>query len=429
MMNNLKNKIMLKQRIVSVFSITLVISLLFSIASFAQTADEIRAQAQQKIDRLQNEIDSNKTKMANTEEDIEKVQAEIGSRQAQLDAYKGEYDTLNEQVKEMDNKIAQLEGEIKSLENKITELNNQIEKSQITINETYKVLGGRMRAAYIAGEGSTLEVLLTASDFSDFLTRLELLSRTSKHDKALVSDLEKEVKALNAQKNDLKESQNKINDNKKSVEENRATVAAQRAEAEKIYRSYKEKSDILQNQVNSLNSFVQSLDDANEAKRRAQLKAQQAAEDYINSMANANKKYAESRNISYAGNWTCPVRASYYVSQEYKGRAHGGIDIAGCRGAPIYSAADGVVVEERFSSSWGNTVVVYHGNGIYTRYAHMSYINVSKGQNVNTSTVLGAVGNTGQVYGANGGYHLHLEVTVGGNSTSNRRNPREYIAI
>lgn len=429
MMNNLRKKALFKQRILGILAVILSTTLLLSIASFAESADEIRARAQQKIDRLQNEIDANKTKMANTEGDIEKVQTEINSRQAQLDAYKSEYDTLNEQVRELDAKISQLVSEINSLENKIVELNKQIDKSQITINATYKVLGGRMRAAYMAGEGSTLEVLLTATDFSDFLTRLELLSRTSKHDKALVSDLEKEVKALNAQKNDLKESQNKINDNKKSVEENRATVAMQRAEAEKIYRSYKEKSDILQNQVNSLSNFVQSLDDANEAKRRAQLKAQQAAEDYINSMANANKKYASSKNVSYAGNWTCPIRSSYYVSQEYKGRAHGGIDIAGCRGAAIYSAADGVVVEERYSSSWGNTVVVYHGNGIYTRYAHMAYISVSKGQSVNTSTVLGAVGNTGQVYGANGGYHLHLEVTVGGNATSNRRNPRDYIAI
>lgn len=426
MMNNLSVS---RKKLAGILAFVLSISFLLSMVSFAQTSDEIRAQAQQKIERLQKEIDANRTKIANTEGDIEKVQAEINSRQAQLDAYKSEYDRLNEQVRDLDAKIAQLESEINNLENKIVELNQQMEKSQRTINATYNVLGGRMRAAYMAGEGSTLEVLLTATDFSDFLTRLELLSRTSKHDKALVKDLEKEVKELNVQKNALKESQNKINDDKKSVEENRATVATQRAEAEKIYRSYKEKSDLLQNQVNSLNNFVQSLDDANESKRRAQLKAQQAAEDYINNMANANKKYAESKNVNYKGNWRCPIRDSYYVSQEYKGRAHGGIDIAGCRGAAIYSAADGVVVEERFSSSWGNTVVVYHGNGIYTRYAHMAYINVSKGQEVNTNTVLGAVGNTGQVYGANGGYHLHLEVTVGGNSTSNRRNPREYIAI
>jgi murein DD-endopeptidase MepM/ murein hydrolase activator NlpD len=99
-------------------------------------------------------------------------------------------------------------------------------------------------------------------------------------------------------------------------------------------------------------------------------------------------------------------------------RMHKGIDVPAPSGAPILSAGAGTVTIAKYSSSYGNYVVVDHGNGHTTLYAHMSSMSVSVGQSVSTGDVLGAVGSTGLSTGA----HLHYEVRVNGTPVD----PMEY---
>lgn len=91
-------------------------------------------------------------------------------------------------------------------------------------------------------------------------------------------------------------------------------------------------------------------------------------------------------------------------------RMHTGIDFSAKRGAPIYATGDGVVAHTKHSPSYGNEVLIKHGFGYQTRYAHMLKYIVRKGQKIKRGDCIGYVGNTGISTGS----HLHYEVLKNG---------------
>lgn len=115
-----------------------------------------------------------------------------------------------------------------------------------------------------------------------------------------------------------------------------------------------------------------------------------------------------------------PVSGRISSGYGYRGSEfHGGIDIAAGTGATVHAAAGGRVVVAGWQGSYGNTVVIDHGNGLVTRYAHLSRINVSIGESVGSGGSIGAVGSTGRATGP----HLHFEVIANGS----RKNPLNYL--
>lgn len=132
---------------------------------------------------------------------------------------------------------------------------------------------------------------------------------------------------------------------------------------------------------------------------------------------------------------------SYYVSQEYGEGGHGGTDMAVANGTAVGAVQQGIVVTRQDwdghtttgNMSWGNMLVIRHdddtGNTFYTLYAHNSQLNVNVGETVTQGQTIALSGNSGNVSGSGGGYHLHLEVWVGGYGTSYRANPRDYVPI
>ena len=120
----------------------------------------------------------------------------------------------------------------------------------------------------------------------------------------------------------------------------------------------------------------------------------------------------------------CPLDSYRRITTQFAepdpwGIPHRGTDFAAPGGTPIYAIADGVVSAARTMNSYGNCVQVSHGTAddghrYDSLYAHMSSIAVAQGAAVQKGDLLGYVGNTGNVYGAGGGYHLHLELRVDG---------------
>lgn len=100
-------------------------------------------------------------------------------------------------------------------------------------------------------------------------------------------------------------------------------------------------------------------------------------------------------------------------------RAHKGIDIPGPVGTPIYATADGIVGRSQWVSGYGNLVELNHGNGIETRYGHMSKLIVQPNQRVRRGQVIGLMGSTGRSTGS----HLHYEVRIDGDAV----NPLPFI--
>ena len=139
------------------------------------------------------------------------------------------------------------------------------------------------------------------------------------------------------------------------------------------------------------------------------------------------KKYqvtSRGSSLPRVSSYAFPLKSYSYVSSEYGARwgtTHTGIDFAAPAGTHIYSWRSGTVTFAGWSGGYGNFIIVDHGDGFVTRYAHCSKIAVTKGQTVSQGQVIGYVGTTGN----STGNHLHFEVKVNGNFV----NPRNYLSI
>lgn len=123
------------------------------------------------------------------------------------------------------------------------------------------------------------------------------------------------------------------------------------------------------------------------------------------------------------GSFTWPVEGYFNVSQGY-GQRHAGVDINTMGASPnILAVQAGVVIRVANIDGYGNQVVIDHGNGLMTQYAHMQEIHVALGSYVEEGAVLGLVGNTGWSQGK----HLHLQLTTTGNLEDQSINPSSYL--
>ncbi|MGB4590379.1 MAG: M23 family metallopeptidase [Clostridiaceae bacterium] len=122
-------------------------------------------------------------------------------------------------------------------------------------------------------------------------------------------------------------------------------------------------------------------------------------------------KPTSGRVSSPFGYRTHPVTGSYTL--------HSGMDFAASAGTTVVASRNGKVVSAGYSGTYGNLIVISHGNGIETAYAHLSSINVSVGQSVTQGQMIGKVGSTGRSTGP----HLHFEVRINGTAV----NPSKYI--
>lgn len=391
---------------------------------------------QAEIDALESKIDANNAKKEDKQKSADELNEEIDTLQEQIDVYNAQISELNSQISGYDAVINQHEAEIAKLDESINETGVQIDKLNAQIANTQEVLAERMRASYMAGETSILEILLDSSDFESFLTRLELLSAVAKRDNELISaynsqidESDKLVEQLNTQKQEQVDKQ-------AAVEAERAKIVDSRAQIQSARNSISSQQAKLEKKVDSYNSILSNLDQSS-AQYRAQMekiKKEQAEYDAIkqDGMDSGSGSLNTGGGKSEIGNYPvsskgmiAPLQYSnVYVSQHYGHNGHKGVDICtrgtgSTMGKEIRAAADGVVYSAEFHKSWGNNVYINHGNGVYTRYAHCSKMIVSAGDQVKQGQVIAYVGNTGNSFGP----HLHFEVWVNGTRT----NPEEWI--
>lgn len=380
-----------KKAFIRIISVTLITAMLFSVTAFSGSASSVQDQ----IDELESKINANNNKISDNKASVNDLLNQISDMQAQLDVYNAKITDLNKQIAAKDEIINNYQAEIDRLQAEIDAANIQIETQTAAVNVTYDVLKARLRSAYKAGESSALEVLLGSGDYASFLTRLELLKRVSEHDNELVKGLQEEINELNKTKEQLSSDQ-------QSQQEKQSEIVNEKKAAE------------LEAQVKSLKSMISSLDSQNDA--------YQAKMDKLEAQSISNTTGSSGNGVLSSG-MSFPLTCNYYVSQHYGHNGHKGVDIAGANinGQPVYAAAGGTVISASYHSSWGNNVLIDHGNGVWTRYAHLSSIGVSAGQTVSQGQYIGKVGSTGN----SSGPHLHFEVYV----NKNRVNPEPYIGL
>lgn len=336
---------------------------------------------------------------AGTKEDkLEEIQAEREELQEQINLDKAEAAELRANARELNADIGNLRGLVADLDAKIADIESRVRSVQARIDATQaeidkiKSIATRQAVAlYKAGSSEPLEALLSSSSLSEIDNKIELMGVAAQENtttlirygrlRVLIEDQNRE---LFAEKEQL--------------------VATREAQATTLSTLDKKHQELAANLAE-----LESRLDKEQARERI-LASQEAnvKEDIL--AAQAGRAVA-AKGVSTQGFiWPLGGAITSYYGPRW-GRMHTGLDIDGTTGQPIVASKGGRVILASYYGGYGNAVVIDHGGGVSTLYAHQSRLAVSQGQTVSQGQVVGYVGATGNVTGD----HLHFEVRVNGN--------------
>ena len=360
----------------------------------------------------QSEIDSLRSQKSQLSSQKNQVQSTINSLQGQqgdLISLKNALDEKNAiTVKQILNLNEQIELHTQLIEQKTVE----VEEAQKTADEQLEKYKVRVRAMEEAGRYNYFEVLFGANSIGEFLSLIDDIGDIMRSDKELENSYRQSVTDLKAVKTEYEEAKTEMEDTKAELEDLKVQQEADIQEATAVIAS-------LQSDINAKSGVLGQL-----TEQEKQLNADiQNKVNELNRQQEQNKPQPNPGGGGSAvgtGNLVWPSYCTYITSRqgprthpvtgEYKN--HGGTDIGASYGSAIYAADSGTVVRsaDGWNGGWGNYVMIDHGNGMQTLYAHMSSRAVSVGQTVSRGQTIGYVGSTGMSTGP----HLHFEMYVNG---------------
>lgn len=346
-------------------------------------------------------------------EKLKANEEKITALENKISSLKNQADKANELKEELDRQIQYMQENIEDTKTLISKYNVMIaakESDVATLNtslsERYGIFLDKMRLSYENGNQGYLELLLDSENLIDFITRIERIGNLLSYEKELIDSIDSEAADLEAAKN--------------AVAEEKAKAEELRASQEKMEKDLEKKSKEQEALIKKINSDAATA----EANRLQMIKENEALNKEIEEKL---KEIAAQQASAYVGGtYIWPLDSSYKkISSSYSNRVlngiaefHRGIDIPAPTGTPIYAANDGTVITANDwtvkYSSYGNYIIIDHGGGKATLYAHCSKLLVSVGDKVKQGDKIGLVGTTGRVTGA----HVHFEVRVNGVTTN-----------
>ncbi len=348
--------------------------------------------------------------------DLQQRQNQIQSQINQASSEKARQEVLKEQIGEQIDTTQQqiniLTQRIGLLNQNIAKKEDEAEQKQQEINQSFELLKQRMRAMYMTtGNTSTLGMVLDADSYSQMVMRAEVTSRVAEHDKGMIEQLTLEMKELNRIKESIEDDKQRVEEDKREMGEKKDELDSQMEQAESKIHEY---------------AAMEQQFLANKTQLQKQMQQVQAEISAI--YAEINK--ASQKAPYVGGDLQWPSATLFQVTSGFGGRFggsdyHTGIDISGggAYGSAVLAAGTGTVVKANTTYTdgygYGIYVIVDHGGGVQTLYAHCSALNVTEGQVVATGQKIAQVGSTGW----SSGPHIHFEVRVNGQA----QNPVTYL--
>ncbi len=325
----------------------------------------------------------------------------------QVSALSGDISSLEKQISLLDGQIEAQEDEIAAQEELLAQLEILVEEKTIELaaseaDQANQYARMKERVRYMVEHDSTsqLAILLASDSFADFLNRWEIVQQISVRDEQLFEELQAIRDKVTVEKQELEDTQAEAIETKAQMDANKAELdsqhaakvkALQKAEAEKAAAN-KAYADMIEKEEDLMEQYK---------KAAAQLAAQST---YVGGKFMWPLPAANNVITCKYGYRTHPVTKKY--------KLHTGIDLRASTGTKVYAANKGTVTTSGYSSAWGNYIIINHGGGLTTLYAHLSRRNVSKGATVKQGDVIGLSGNTGYSTGP----HLHFEINKNGSS-------------
>ncbi len=418
-----------------VFALVIAISVM-SVSAFALTEAE-KQEYKEQIEEIKQQIAENQEKIDALDEEASKYDPEISDLQSKIAALQSQIDLYNEEIAIIDadigrvnQQISTVEDEIESLNNQVKELDNQVIELEQEKADTYVLLGERIRTSYMAGASTPLEFILTSDDFEflAYLERVELLRRIAENDDKIIKQLENNIVEIGEKVTEIEDVKKRLNVKISELDEAKLEYEAKKKEQVDARKIIEDNEALIQKDLDKVMAIVNKLDAESEEYQDAIDAREDAIWELEQKLAQQNTYYGSGATGDMI--WPLPYEDAY-ISSSFKMRTlngvtrqHNGVDTCrwgGTHGADVISVKAGTVevASWGYGGGYGNYVVVNHGNGVVTYYAHLSNITVSVGQSVKQGQVIGQAGNTGYSFGA----HLHFGVMINGSWV----NPCNYV--
>lgn len=343
-------------------------------------------------------------------EDATEYEEQAEKEQEKADKLKEQKEELEAKQKELKLKLSALAGELKNATDKlekkqleIAEVQDKLDAAKIEERKQYGRMKLRIQFMYECGDVNVLELLFESKSIVEMLNKVEYVRRISDYDREKLVEFQETVKMISETEEELEKEEQEL---QKLQDE----VLSKQNEANRLLESANLELASLEEELGAAQEKVEEL--LEQAKRA---RAEQTSKPSGSGSAGASQIIGEGelawpttskRITSYYGNRVAPVAGATSW--------HDAIDIGASIGTPVYSVQDGTVI----TASWGynggrgNYVMVDHGNGLVTRYQHLSDFYVKVGQTVKKGENIAAVGNTG----ASSGPHLDFAIYVNGST-------------
>ena len=352
---------------------------------------------------LADELEEKQQQLTNVQQQIEAQQrkAELARRKEQtiaeqLRAIQQELDTAEDEFEAVNDQLENTEQHIKSN----IELSNRLTKK---LEVQTKTLHRRIRDIYKNGQVNYLDVLLGAKDFNDFVGRMDILKKILAYDNALIQGTKADRETLRKAKHQLETDRAKIVELRKLAAAKREQVASRRQERRGVLNAATYERETAERAYRELIETSRQIEQM--------IKRIQSGEKNIGGSTGTMTWPADGEVTSPFGWRVHPIFGTQ--------RLHTGIDIGADYGDAIRAADGGVVIHADWMGGYGNAVIIDHGNGISTLYAHNSQLLVDEGQTVAKGQTVARCGSTGYSTGP----HLHFEVRQNGSPV----NPLNYL--
>ena len=334
--------------------------------------------------------------------ELEQVQRRLREERSRLREVKREQRRVLDEMERLDRAMEQNEARLKVLQRQLRQVQaraqatgTKLAVSEGRLRRQREVLGERLRQIYKWGRVGYLDLLLDSRDFGEFVTHYTYLGLIVRRDGELIQDLVEETQRWKALKAELASQQ----------EELRGLITQVQRERHALEQETEAKRRLLGEIAQRRALYEQVVEDLERESKEL--------EELIRQIQAGSRRIAIVSRGALLWPLEGEITSGFGVRRHPLFRIakmHTGVDIASTWGTPVPAAGDGEVIYAGWFGGYGKIVVIDHGGGLSTLYAHLSAILVELGQQVKRGQIIGRVGSTGYSTGP----HLHFEVRIDG---------------